>query len=163
MIKKCKFCGENCSKDWNFCPNCGRPLNVTDSAANGISIDMTKIFQKVIPQIFSGMMNGGVFQQEDVQKPQHRQRQEKGMSEISEVIEPEDLVSSHGDTIVHAISLPGIKSKEDIKINKMSNSIEIRALNGKKMYLKILKRDRREGVISEQFANENLVLVLRKI
>ncbi len=31
------------------------------------------------------------------------------------------------------------------------------------MYLKILKRDRREGVISEQFANENLVLVLRKI
>jgi hypothetical protein len=45
----------------------------------------------------------------------------------------------------------------------MQNSIEVRALNGKKLYLKILRRDKKEGVISEQFENENLVLVLRKV
>ena len=164
MVQKCKFCGEIISKNWNFCPNCGRPLHFTDSEMNGISIDLTKVVQKVIPQILNGIANGGVFQPEqEASRPYSKQKADKAMSDVSEVIEPEDLVSTHGDTIVHAISLPGVKSKHDIKVSKMQNSIEVRALNGKKLYLKILRRDKKEGVISEQFENENLVLVLRKV
>ena len=45
----------------------------------------------------------------------------------------------------------------------MENSIEIRAKNGDKLYLKIVRRDKKQSIISEEFANENLVLVLRKL
>ena len=39
-----------------------------------------------------------------------------------EVIEPEDLVSKHGDTVIHAISLPGVRTKNDIDIRKIKHN-----------------------------------------
>ena len=45
------------------------------------------------------------------------------------------------------------RNRNDIDIKKMENSIEVRAKNGDKLYLKIVRRDKRQSVISEEFAN----------
>ena len=159
--KKCQFCGFSVEREWSFCPQCGRPLKLHGINVSGINIDVTKIVQDIIPQVFSGALNGSIFtNHNEKQKKESYPRQDFSAKEI---IEPEDLISKHGDTIIHAISLPGVKKREDININRMQNSIEIRAKNGDKLYLKILRRDKKQNVISEEFANENLVLVLRKI
>jgi HSP20 family molecular chaperone IbpA len=160
--KRCQFCGFPFEKEWSFCPQCGRPLKSQGINISGINIDVTKMVQEIMPQVLNGALNSSLFGN----VPYERQKKEnipRRSFSAKEIVEPEDLISKHGDTIIHAINLPGIKNKSDIDINKMQNSIEIRAKNGDKLYLKILRRDRKQSVISEEFANENLVLVLRKI
>ncbi len=159
--KVCQFCGFPIERAWSFCPQCGRPLKSQGINVSGINIDVTKMVQEIIPQVLNGALNGSIFQ-DYAEKPK-RESYAKPDFTAKEIIEPQDLISKHGNTIVHAISLPGVKNKSDININRMQNSIEIRAKNGDKLYLKILRRDKKQNVISEEFANENLVLVLKKI
>ncbi len=159
--KKCQFCGFAIEKNWSFCPQCGRPLKAQGLNISGINIDVTKMVQDILPQVLNGAITGSIF-------PNYQEKQKKesyGKQEFlaKEIIEPEDLISKHGDMTIHAINLPGVKRKDDIKINPMQNSIEIRAKNGDKLYLKILRRDKKQSLISEEFANENLVIVLKKV
>ncbi|MCL4399535.1 zinc ribbon domain-containing protein [Candidatus Parvarchaeota archaeon] len=163
LNKNCRFCGEKINKKWRFCPQCGRPVNAQAADVQDIAIDMTKVFQQVVPQIFNGIM-GSVFQKQnhDHKNQGLNSRFGKDTSSVEEVVEPEDIISEHGDTVVHSINLPGIKSKSDIAITKMENSLEVRAIMGKRLYLKIIKRDKQQGLLSEEFVNGNLVLVLKR-
>ncbi|MCL4400738.1 MAG: zinc ribbon domain-containing protein [Candidatus Parvarchaeota archaeon] len=164
--KKCSSCSFALEKRWNFCPNCGFPLNRQGMGPSNINVDLSKMMQQMVGPLLNGLMNGGMFQTQPVQRPVQTNLQEKfakEMGSINEVAEPEDLVSNNGDTIVHAIGLPGVKSKSDINVTKLENSIEVRALAGKRLYLKIIKREKGEGILSEQFTKENLILVLKKI
>lgn len=52
--------------------------------------------------------------------------------------EPVTKVRRFSDKIVYEISLPGLKNKEDIIINKLQNSIEIKALAKDKVYFKLI-------------------------
>lgn len=158
--RACQFCGFPTEKDWSFCPQCGRPLKSQGINVSGINIDVTKMVQDIIPQVLNGALNGSIFT--GYNQKQRKESAPTQTFQAKEVIEPQDLVSKHGNTVVHAISLPGVKNRGDIDINRMQNSIEIRAKNGDKLYLKILRRDRMQDIISEEFTNENLVLVLRK-
>ncbi len=166
--KKCQFCGEPVQKEWKFCPQCGRPLHTQGLNISGINIDVTKMIGQLMPQIFNSVVNGNFSDAGSPASPKTRQGSKSSretaskMTGASKVVEPEDLVSNYGDTIVHSISLPGVKNKTDIEVNKMENSIEVRAVSGSKLYLKILQREKGQGLISEEFVNENLVLVLKK-
>jgi HSP20 family molecular chaperone IbpA len=148
-------------KDWSFCPQCGRPLRTQGINISGLNIDVTKMVNQLIPQVLNGVFNGSIFTKNQ-QEEQEKESTQKQFS-AKKIIEPEDLISKHGDTVIHAISLPGVRTREDIDIKKMENSIEIRAKNGDKIYLKIVRRDKKQSIVSEEFANENLVLVLRKV
>jgi HSP20 family molecular chaperone IbpA len=165
--KKCNVCGSTLEKQWSFCPNCGASCAVRNMGVpgiNNINLDLTKVMQQVVGPLLNSAFGGNIFKQKS--QPQKQSMQEKfnkNIGNVEEVIEPQDLVSEHGDTIVHAINLPGVKSKSDINITKMENSIEVRALCGKKLYLKIIQREKGEGVVSEDFTQENLILVLKKI
>jgi HSP20 family molecular chaperone IbpA len=161
--KKCLFCGIPIEKEWSFCPHCGRPLKTQGINISGVNIDVTKMVQEIMPQVLNGVFNGSIFSEKQQEAQDRRESSPKHSFSAKEIIEPEDLISKHGDTIIHAISLPGVRYKDDIDIRKMENSIEIRAKNGDKLYLKIVRRDKRQSIISEEFANENLVLVLRKL
>ena len=161
--KKCQFCGFPSENEWSFCPQCGRPLRTQGINISGLNIDVTKMVNELIPQVLNGVFNGSMFTEKQQGSQQRRESNSKQPFSAKEIIEPQDLISKHGDTIIHAISLPGVKGRDDIDIRKMENSIEVRAKNGDKLYLKIVRRDKKQNVISEEFANENLVLVLRKL
>ena len=150
-------------KEWSFCPQCGRPLRTQGINISGLNIDVTKMVNELIPQVLNGVFNGSIFTDKRQEGQQSHESSSRQSFSAKEVIEPEDLISKHGDTVIHAISLPGVRTKNDIDIRKMENSIEVRAKNGDKLYLKIVRRDKKQSIISEEFANENLVLVLRKL
>jgi HSP20 family molecular chaperone IbpA len=52
--------------------------------------------------------------------------------------EPETRVRRLTDKIVYEIDLPGVKNKKDIIINKLENSIEIKALGKDKVFFKLI-------------------------
>lgn len=52
--------------------------------------------------------------------------------------EPETSVRRLTDKIIYEISLPGIKNEKDISINKLQNSIEIKAFSKDKAYFKLI-------------------------
>ncbi len=163
--KKCSGCGYVLDRQWNFCPNCGLPPNGKNVSPGNLNIDLNKMMQQMIGPIMNSVIGGGLFQNQPLpkQKGNMQDKLNKNVGNVNEVVEPEDLVSDHSDTTVHAVSLPGVKSKSDISVMKMENSIEVRAISGKRLYLKIIKRDKGEGIISEQFTKDSLILVLKKV
>jgi HSP20 family molecular chaperone IbpA len=52
--------------------------------------------------------------------------------------EPETKIRRLTDKIVYEISLPGVKNEKDIIINKLQNSIEIKAFSKDKAYFKLI-------------------------
>lgn len=52
--------------------------------------------------------------------------------------EPETTVRRLTDKIVYEISLPGVKNKKDVIINRLENSIEIKAFSKDKAYFKLI-------------------------
>jgi uncharacterized Zn finger protein (UPF0148 family) len=161
LKKKCASCGVPLDKDWNFCPNCGASLRGVQGGTGG-GLDINKMVQQMVGPLLNTMM-GGMFQTQAQPKHTHRNPLEKRTEPIEEVIEPEEAVTDLRDSVAHVITLPEVKSKSDINIIKMENSIEVRAVVGKKLYLKIIKREKGEGILSEEFSKGNLVIVLKKI
>jgi HSP20 family molecular chaperone IbpA len=52
--------------------------------------------------------------------------------------EPETNVRRLSDRVIYELDIPGVKSKEDVSIIKLENSIEIKAIGKKKAYTKII-------------------------
>lgn len=65
---------------------------------------------------------------------------EENVEKISKLpkVEPKSKVRRLSDKIVYEIDMPGVISLKDIFINKLSNSIEIKALSKNKNYSKII-------------------------
>lgn len=151
-------------KGWNFCPSCGAPLNSDRSMMPG-TVDITKMMQQMQQMVgpLIGNMMGGMFQNQPQQRQSHRNPLEKKTEGVEEVIEPDESITDMGNSTVHVIHLPGVKSKADINVIKMENSVEVRASAGRKLYLKIIKREKGESILSEEFSKGSLVIVLRKV
>lgn len=162
LKKKCSNCGIQIEKEWNFCPGCGMPLKRANAGVNNTA-DLNKMVQQMVGPMLNTIM-GSMFNPQP--QPQQRRSQknpfEKRTESVDEVIEPEESVTEMSDSTAHVIPLPGVKSKSDINVIKMENSIEVRARSGKRLYLKILKREKGEGVLSEEFSKGNLVIVIKK-
>ena len=56
---------------------------------------------------------------------------------FEKVEEPESEMRTSGDAIILKVQLPGVKSKSDISLRRVRDSIEIRAYVGDKMYFKL--------------------------
>lgn len=70
--------------------------------------------------------------------------------------EPKTSVKNIGDRILVEISLPGVKSSDDIEIRPLENSIEVKALAGDKAYFKILTKPEKSKIINKRFENHIL-------
>jgi len=143
------------------------PLSMQAPGMGNMNVDLSnsinKVFQPMLTSLMNNVMGGFFNTQQQKEKTSLQEKFVRSATDINEVIEPEDLVSDNGNSTVHSINLPGVRNKTDISVTKMENSIEIRAISGKRLYLKIIKREKGEGILSEQFTRENLVLVLKKI
>jgi len=74
--------------------------------------------------------------------------------------EPKTDVKRIGDTLVVEIYLPGVKSKEDIEITQLENSIEVKAFADDRAFFKILTKPKHSRIVRKSFENGRLTLHL---
>jgi len=130
---------EKQNKSPNFSENAEKNIQSKNPEAVGINIDIrtTNDGQPVIQikkfgdinkekEKFQGMKNK-ILTEEEKEKYSKFPRKE-----------PITKIRRFSDKIVYEISLPGVKNKEDVIINKFQNSIEIKALSKDKVYFKLI-------------------------
>ena len=88
--------------------------------------------------------SNNVFQKQKIKKhskeiPEHCFSKEK-LDKFSRLSKKEPLTNIRrlSDKVIYEISVPGVKSEEDVSITKFENSIEIKALTKNKAYYKII-------------------------
>jgi len=73
--------------------------------------------------------------------------------------EAETNVRRLSDKVIYEISMPGVKNAKDLIINKLENSIEIKAFSKDKVYFKLIPVNL--PIINYKLKNEKLVLELK--
>ncbi len=125
----------------------------------GISISISSIDGK--PQI-KVKKYGGKEQQEKIKEFTKKER--KGFMNLfkrkkpTKSEEPKSKVRRLADKVIYEIDVPGVKSKKDIAINKLENSIEIKAYAKDLVYIKTIPVDL--DIINYYLDNEKLILEL---
>lgn len=104
--------------------------------------------RKVPRGISISIATGGVPQGMNINQPQEKKQKQRFSKNISEdklkkiaslpKKEPTTSMKRLSDTILYEIDIPGVKKIEDISINSLENSIEIKALAKDKAYMKII-------------------------
>jgi HSP20 family molecular chaperone IbpA len=74
--------------------------------------------------------------------------------------EPKSTIRRLGNKIVYELSVPGVDNIEDVLINKLENSIEIKALSKKTVYSKIININL--PISKYALDNGNLILELKE-
>ena len=74
--------------------------------------------------------------------------------------EPHTNLRRLSDKIVYEISVPGVKSIENVSIVKMGNSIEVKAISKEHSYFKIIPLDL--DILNYEISDETIVLELRE-
>ncbi len=77
---------------------------------------------------------------------------------LENVHDPESSVKKLDGKIVAEIKLPGVENLEDISIENLENSIEIKAVAGKNSYFKIITKPSGATIASKDFENGKLKL-----
>ncbi len=73
--------------------------------------------------------------------------------------EPKTKMKRLSGKLIYELELPGVKNINDILINQLENSIEIKALSKKKVYTKILNMNL--PILNYSLNKENLILELQ--
>ncbi len=73
--------------------------------------------------------------------------------------EPKAEIKRIGDAVAVDISLPGVKGTEDIYINELNSSVEVKAIAGDKAYFKILTKPENFRMKGKEFRNGVLKLL----
>ncbi len=161
MLEKsaCPNCGFKVNKSWSFCPNCGFSLKSQNK--NFIEVDFGKMFKEIVPNI-AQMVNSILQQQFSPSVDQKDDRMMQVWNHGGEIVEPIDVVSKNDNITIHSIYLPDVSSRNDIFVQKFENSIEVRAIGKNKRYLTIIQRDKDTKILSEEFKDKNLIIILQK-
>ncbi len=64
--------------------------------------------------------------------------------------EPKAKIEASGKRVIAEMELPGVKT-DDIEINELESSVEVKALAGKKAFFKILKKPQGHRITSKSF------------
>ena len=75
-----------------------------------------------------------------------------------EVLEPIVAIKKTSNGIEVSAQLPGVKSEEDVEVNFLPNSIELRAFAGERGYFKILNIPNNFDLIEKNLKDERLRL-----
>src|SRR3989338_3480339 len=99
-------------------------------------------------------------QKEAVRKIPKREFGKEQLKKISELPkkEPKTSLKRLGDKIIYEIEMPEVKSLNDVLINNLENSIEIKAIGEKLIYSKIIPINM--PVINQELSQGKLILEL---
>jgi HSP20 family molecular chaperone IbpA len=67
--------------------------------------------------------------------------------------EPEAEIKNLGNKQIISIKLPDVKSKEDIEVKKLEQSMEIKAFAGDKAYFKLIPLPANASIVKKEFKN----------
>lgn len=145
--------------------------NINDKMVEKMLGGAIKMFEKEMQKSITNtpktkmriMINGKEIKMNPEQKPTKKGRLElprkilKGFSEL-EKKEPKTNIKRLGDIIFYEIDLPHVKSIQDISINQLESSIEIKAKSEKEAYVKLIPISL--PIINYEFLKEKLTLEL---
>jgi len=97
---------------------------------------------------------------EEEEKAVEEEKQKSLIPPTKEVIDPQIQTKEEGDKKIFMISLPDIKSENEIEIKELYKSIEIKARVGDKVYFQIIPTQGK--ILSKKFENSTLTLELEK-
>lgn len=72
--------------------------------------------------------------------------------------EPETEVRRLGDRVVVDMEVPGVDKEEDVEINELKSSVEVKAMTGDKAYFKILTKPEDSRIIEKKLEKGKLHL-----
>lgn len=81
---------------------------------------------------------------------------------FEKVEEPKSEVRTEGSALILKVRLPGVKSKSDISLRTMRDSIEIRAYAGDKMYFKLFSMPAKSKIASTKLEGEEFEVEVRR-
>ncbi|HDM22347.1 MAG: hypothetical protein J7J21_00630 [Methanomicrobia archaeon] len=176
MKLECPNCKIQIKKEWNFCPNCGIALNsyedkeVSDFGktgminlmdtpkSGGISIYVNSNNSKK-PEIRVSAF--GDFKKYEPELKRRMGLYDEKIKRVPPVIEePESVLRRNRNRITIKVRMPGA-NKEDIKIKRYENSIEIRGYTVNKLYYTVFEVPNNFEIISKNFIDDIFTLVLR--
>jgi len=116
--------------EWNYCPNCGH------------KVDKSK-FLEDLKRVRDELMH---------------EMDKYTTLKVKKILEPESHVYVRGDNKIYEIIMPGVKSRDDVDIRRIGESLEVRAIIGNKMYFKIINMPRDHYVVADDFEDNVLRL-----
>ncbi len=163
--KRCKNCDSKVKGEWIFCPNCATPLKEVRGKdifqevdkefkqidkmlemkvpkfmlrpplkAKGVSIIITA--DNVSPPKINVQTYGN--QKHMHHQHEHMRHEEKPARIPKTTEEPETKIQRSQNKQIITLNLPDVKNLEDIEINQLQQSIEIKAFAGDKAYFKLI-------------------------
>lgn len=178
---RCNNCGREIDNMWGFCPYCGSFSGDLEDSFNSIArmfggkavvkqegdsyivilefqgtrqaFRITPIdLEEVAPALSS------VFESAPAPAPPPKPRKTRAFERTEE---PETEVNRVQDKIYIKVELPGV-AQEDIEIDELENSIEMRAYKGKTRYFKLITVPEKHYVVSKEFLPGEVIITLRK-
>ncbi len=177
---RCKNCGREIDNLWGFCPHCGffadgfedNFMNVArmlggkavikqdgDSFIVILEVQGTRHAFRITPldlEEVAPSLAPSVSSPQPEQPPQPRRAREYERTE-----EPETEINQVQNKIYIKIDLSGI-AQEDIEIDELEDSIEVRAYKGKTRYFKLIPTPKEYYIISKEFLPEEVIITLEK-
>ncbi|MBS3052211.1 MAG: hypothetical protein J4428_02480 [Candidatus Aenigmarchaeota archaeon] len=168
----CQYCDSEVQKEWGFCPLCGHSIEKTslfsdflnkhvdqfkkklvkyEDKLHGITISITNIDEPIT------LSRSDVNKETDHYEINRQKYNTKKMSK--NVIEPHIITNNRDGILKFQICLPDVKSEEDIELQIMPNSAELRATSNEVSYFKILNVPKNYCLSEKKLDDGKLVLV----
>lgn len=176
-MRKCNLCSRKLRDKWNYCPRCGAEVNK--------KINMFNLLRRQMDILRNLMVDSNM--EQNVQSPRNaitiridsngfrnprvnlypQPKQKKDINDAKrtepkkltgKVIEPDVKVKRLSNEIMFKIPLPDVKSEKNVELNRLTDSLEVRAFARDKGYFKILNVPRNHKLIDKSLDNGTLNL-----
>lgn len=178
---RCRRCGYPMKRGWNYCPECGMPVNPGPVFKSGD--DIFKGIERMINTGFSSpgsrpVQKGGISitirrssdsePKVDVRTTGDYRRLEPEIRKSvgapkkvpkGKVEEPVADVKKSGSRVEISLDLPGTK-EGDVEVTKLENSLEVRAYSDDKTYFKLIPVPRGAEMVEKKFRDGRLEITL---
>jgi len=173
----CKYCGRFLSSTWRYCPHCGRRIKKGKSdpfellfrrSLGGFSVRITSIDRKSVseePEEQSPAEKKSTIRLNSYDEVTVPGRTSPSTSPSHpphsfshrHVVEPEGKTRRKGEHTIIQVKLPGVK-KEDIEIQELDESIEIKAFKDNEAYFKQIQVPQSTKILSHHLERDELII-----
>ncbi len=167
---RCPSCQKKAEPGWRFCPNCGGELH------RDLFQEIDQEFEEIAKKLMGSFE---IFQREPQQGVTMKIRKERnrppkvsvtplkkktdGRADSMRAVEPRTVTKKFGNKLVAELDVPEVKDVQDVEINILENSIEVRAYGKNQLYFKILKIPSGTALTNQQLNSGKLVLEFQKV
>ncbi len=176
---KCLYCTSKLEPKWNFCPECGHTVDRHNTFVNLIHKHLEQIKKRFSAPTYDrdtkeplggitisittgfGHPQVSVIPNRQTELSHYEARQKKTIERAKpkEIVEPETFMKRVGNNIFVNVNLPEVKVEDDVEVNTLLNSVELRAYAGDKGYFKILDIPNSFGLADKKLKDGKLRLL----